>query len=70
MNQVLEEYLRHYCPWKQDNWEELLPLAELAINLTSLENTGMSPCEANYGYIPHLSWEPIGKVQYDNSASI
>jgi len=55
MNQVLEEYLRHYCSWKQDNWEKLLPLAEFAINSASLESTGMSPFEANYGYIPRLS---------------
>ena len=69
MNQVLEEYLWHYCSWKQRNWEELLPLAEFAINSTSLESTGISPFEGNYGYIPRLSWEPMGKVQYHNPAS-
>jgi len=69
MNQVLEEYLHHYCSWKQDNWKELLPLGEFAINSASSESTGMSPFEANYGYIPRLLWEPIGKVQYYNPAS-
>jgi len=24
MNQMLEEYLRHYCSWKQDDWEGTL----------------------------------------------
>jgi len=70
MNQVLEEYFRYYYSWRQDNWEELLPLAEFAINSASLESTGMSLFEANYSYIPCLSWEPIGKVQYYNPASI
>jgi len=69
MNQVLEEYCGHYCSWKQDNWEELLPLAEFVINSASSESTSMSLFEANYGYIPRLSWEPIGKIQYHNPAS-
>jgi len=48
---------------------ELLPLAEFAINSASSESTGMSPFEANYGYLPRLSWKPFGKVQYHNPAS-
>ena len=57
INQILEEYLRHYCSWKQDDWEELLPLAEFAINSCSSEATSMSPFEANYGYLPRQTWE-------------
>src|SRR5882724_5837984 len=33
-NQTLEQYLRVYCNYQQDNWSELLPLAEFAYNNT------------------------------------
>ena len=66
INQILEEYLRHYCSWKQDDWDELLPLAEYAYNLAISETTKMSPFYANYGFEPKQSFEPIGKIQYQN----
>jgi hypothetical protein len=69
VNQTIEQYLRHYCSWKQDDWEELLPMAEFAYNSAKSESTGMSPFEANYGMLPKQSWEPIGKVPYINPAS-
>ena len=31
-NQTLEQYLRHYINFKQDNWIDLLPLAQFAYN--------------------------------------
>ena len=41
-NQTLETYLRHYCSWKQDDWEELLPLAEFAYNSAKHMTTSSS----------------------------
>ena len=32
VNQVLEQYLRAYTNYQQDNWSTWLPLAELAYN--------------------------------------
>ena len=32
MNQTLDQYLQVYCNYQQDNWSELLPLAEFAYN--------------------------------------
>ena len=32
MNRTLEQYLRNYISFEQRNWEELLPIAEFAIN--------------------------------------
>lgn len=32
VNQTLEQYLRVYCNYQQDNWSALLPLAEFAYN--------------------------------------
>ena len=62
INQILEEYLRHYYSWKQDDWDELLPLAEYAYNSAISETTKMSPFYANYGFKPKQSFEPIRKI--------
>ena len=39
-NQTLEQYLRIYCNYQQDNWADLLPLAEFAYNNTPSATTG------------------------------
>ena len=43
---------------KQDNWSELLPLAEFAYNNVPSATTGISPFFANKGYHPNLSVYP------------
>jgi len=53
-NQTLEQYLRVYCNYQQDNWSELLPLAEFAYNNAPSATTGVSPFFANKGYHPNL----------------
>ena len=53
-NQTLEQYLRVYCNYQQDNWSELLPLAEFAYNNAPSTTTGVSPFFANKGYHPNL----------------
>ena len=68
VNQTIEQYLRHYCSWKQDDWDELLPMAEFAYNSAKSETTGISPFEANYGMLPKQSWEPLNKTPYINPA--
>src|SRR5882724_9860811 len=42
-NETLEQYLRVYCNYQQDNWSELLPLAEFAYNNTPSATTGITP---------------------------
>ena len=69
VNQTIEQYLRHYCSWKQDDWDELLLMAEFAYNSAKSETTGISPFEANYGMLPRQSWEPLNKTSYVNPAS-
>jgi hypothetical protein len=54
MNQTLETYLRIFCSYEQDDWCDLLPLAEFAYNNASQESTKMSPFFANYGYHPRF----------------
>jgi len=53
-NQTLEQYLHVYCNYQQDNWSELLPLAEFAYNNAPSVTTGVSPFFANKGYHPNL----------------
>jgi len=57
-NQTLKQYLRVYCNYQQDNWSELLPLAEFAYNNAPSATTGVSPFFANKGYHPNLSVYP------------
>src|SRR5882724_1210339 len=57
-NQTLEQYLRDYCNYQQDNWSELLPLAEFAYNNTLSATTSITPFFANKGYHPNLTIHP------------
>src|SRR5467141_2824641 len=58
VNQTLEQYLRVYYNYQQDNWSDLLPLAEFAYNSTPSEMTSISPFYANKGYHPALEVYP------------
>jgi hypothetical protein len=51
----LEQYLRIYCDYQQDDWHQLLPLAEFVYNNTQNSSTRVSPFFANYGYHPRCS---------------
>lgn len=57
-NQTLEQYLRFYLNYRQNNWVELLPLAQYAYNSTSTEATQTTPFYANYGFDPTAFGEP------------
>lgn len=48
-NAIMEQYLRSYVSYQQDNWTDFLPLAEFATNNHISETTNMSPFQANYG---------------------
>src|SRR5262249_13298676 len=52
VNQTLEQYLRVFCDYQQDNWQDLLSRAEFAYNNAVHASTGHSPFFANYGYHP------------------
>src|SRR5260370_10492804 len=55
INQVLEQYLRAYTNYQQDDWSTLLPLVEFAYNNVPSATTGVSPFFTNKGYHPNLS---------------
>lgn len=56
-NSVMEQYLRAFVNYLQDDWDEWLPLAEFAANNQASETTGVSPFFANYGYDPRWTDE-------------
>ncbi len=69
INQVLETYLRHYTNFQQDDWADLLPLAEHAYNTATAETTKVSPFFANYGYNPETQWVRPAIVDKANPTS-
>ena len=59
-NQTLEQYIRVYCNYHQDNWFRLLPLVvlEFAYNNAPSATTTVTPFYANKGYHPNLTIHP------------
>lgn len=58
MNQTVEQYIRIFCAYQQDDWDRLLPLAEFALNNAPNASTGTSPFFANNGYNPAITVHP------------
>lgn len=56
-NATLEQYLRCFINYQQDNWSDLLPLAELCYNNTVHASTEETPFYALHGYHPRFSVE-------------
>jgi hypothetical protein len=54
-NQVLEDYLRHFCLYYQDNWVKILDIAEFSINNLDSALLGTSPFFFSQGYHPKFS---------------
>lgn len=59
MNAILEQYLRAYVSYLQDDWVDWLSSAEFAGNSQVSETTRVSPFFALYGFEPRLGFEPI-----------
>ena len=61
-NRTLEDILRHYVSNKQDDWDEHLTAAEIAVNSGVQASTGFTPYYLNYG--DHPVFPP--PVQFDD----
>lgn len=57
-NQTLEQYLRHYVNDHQDNWADLLPMAQLAYNTSKHSTTEVTPFFAVHGREARLPGQP------------
>ena len=68
MNRMVENYLRCYCNYHQNDWDELLPAAEFAYNSAVSEDLGMSPFEVDLGYCPKSPLELISDAKHENES--
>jgi transposase InsO family protein len=57
-NLDLKQYLRAYVNYNQDNWVDLLPMAEFEANSAPNESTKIEPFVATKGYLPRAGVEP------------
>jgi len=61
-NATLEDYLRCYCSFEQDDWALWLDVAEFAYNDSPHASTGFTPFEVNLGRHPNNGqWPTTGK---------
>ncbi|PLW43215.1 hypothetical protein PCANC_06998 [Puccinia coronata f. sp. avenae] len=60
-NKAVEQYLRVFVSYHQDDWVQLLPTAEFAHNNHNHLSTGMSPFKANYGFNLSYGRVPLAK---------
>ncbi|KAI0992280.1 hypothetical protein K3495_g15906, partial [Podosphaera aphanis] len=54
-NAVMEQYLRSYVSYQQDDWVKWLPMAEFAANNHISTSTQVTPFLANYGFHPKFT---------------
>jgi hypothetical protein len=52
---IMEQYLRSYVSYQQDDWVDWLHIAEFTANNAVSETTQVSPFMANYGYDPRFT---------------
>lgn len=58
VNQELEQYLRLFIGQRQDDWADLLPLAEFQYNNHVHSSTQHPPFLLENGRLPHMGFEP------------
>ena len=70
MNAVMEQCLRTYVSYQQDNWVMLLVTCEFAANSQCSETLKTSPFLANYGWHPRFvgTLAPLRKARPDTKA--
>jgi hypothetical protein len=75
INKYIDQRLRPFVNYYQDNWSELLPMMDRAQNTLPHSAIGMSPYELQYGISARNSWDwntpkpttPIEKLNYKDA---
>ena len=62
-NAAMEQVLRAYTNYRQDDWVSWLPIAQFEANNTVSESTGVSPMMACYGQNPRMGFEPPSGIK-------
>jgi hypothetical protein len=58
VNQELKQYLRLFCSERQNDWADLLPMAEFQYNNHIHSSTQQTPFMLNCGQHPRMGFEP------------
>jgi len=64
INQELEQYLRVFIDYRQEQWPDWLGMAEFAYNNKIHVATKISPFKANYGQDPRMGFKGRRKGKY------
>jgi hypothetical protein len=67
-NQTLEQYLRCFINYQQDDWIDFLHMAEFAYNNSIHSSTGYTPFFANTGC--HPRWMMLENIEVSNNPTI
>ena len=67
-NRTLEDMLRAFTNYRQNNWEENLTAAEFACNNANNASTGLSPFRINYGHNPINPYTKLQTIPDKNPA--
>jgi hypothetical protein len=69
VNQVVEQYLRTFTSYQQDDWEDWLAMAEFHYNNTEHSSTQLSPFYANCGFHPRTIDVPSTRQSQSNPSA-
>jgi transposase InsO family protein/predicted aspartyl protease len=67
VNQEIEQYLRLFVNYRQDDWVDWLPMAEFSYNNKTHSSTGQSPFFLTYGSHPRRGDEPRREVKTESA---
>ena len=67
VNQELEQYLRMFIDYRQEQWPEWLGTAEFTYNNKVHSSTRMSPFKANYGQDLRMGFKGRKKGKYEGA---
>jgi len=67
VNQELEQYLRMFIDYWQEQWPDWLGMAEFTYNNKAHSSTKTSPFKTNYGQDPRIGFEVRKKGKYEGA---
>jgi transposase InsO family protein len=78
MNKYIDQRLRPFVNYYQDNWSELLPMIDRAQMTLPHSSIGMAPYRLKFGLDPRTSWDwntpkantPLEKLNYEDARKL
>jgi hypothetical protein len=69
VNQELEQFVRIFTSYKQDDWDKLLPAAKFAYNNHIHSSTQQVPFMTDTSHLPRMGFEPNSMRSADESVN-